>query len=32
VIQRYRSPKMIHTVKTSVDEIHERFEAASRPR
>jgi amino acid transporter len=31
-IQRYRSPKMIHTVRTSVDEIHERFEAANRTR
>lgn len=30
MIQRYRSPKMIHGVKTSVDEIHERFELANR--
>lgn len=30
VIQRYRSPKMIHTVKTSVDEIHKSYEVANR--
>jgi len=30
IVQRFRSPKMIHAVKASVDEIHESFEPAGK--